>query len=255
MWRRTNPISRSARREGRVTVTVTSPPPWPAHLGVGSVGGLGISIDWSRTGPSLLGGLGALLHGLDLDGLVEALEDRLGAVLDLGVGGAGKANSSARIVGVELDVRVDQLDPARLDLLDRAAGADRAAVGADPAGVLKDRGDLADQIDLVGPAVLLAEVERRQARDVGGQRGGRRERLLVGADQALAVLQVPRRTQTGLPSSVACFLLVELDRLAEADQEGFGAGEAQLGDDLLADLASSSGDFSFSRTGWTLILR
>ena len=62
-----------------------------------------------------------------------------------------------------------------------------------------------------------------------------------GPTRPLRLRQVPRRIHTGLPSISPDFLLVELDRLAEADQEGFRAGEAHLGEDLLAGLGVDLG--------------
>ena len=46
-----------------------------------------------------------------------------------------------------------------------------------------------------------------------------------GPSRPLRFRQVPRSTQTALPSRVVLFLLVELDCLAQADEQGFRAGE------------------------------
>ena len=54
----------------------------------------------------------------------------------------------------------------------RGVGGAGAVVGSDPAGVFRqDRGEPADKIELVGPAVLLADPDLHEAGHVSGQGG------------------------------------------------------------------------------------
>ena len=115
-----------------------------------------------------------------------------------------------------------------------ARRADRPAVGADLAGIVEDGRQPAREPDLVGPAVLLADPERRLAGDVGRQRGTRGQRLLVGAEQALAVLPGPAEDPDRAAVERPVLLLVEVDRFAETDQEHVGARDPQPREDLLA---------------------
>src|SRR5208283_4384245 len=99
---------------------------------------------------------------MNLDGLVKAPDDQLGVVLDGRVGGRLERELLGAYCHVELDVRVDELDLAGIDLLDRASGADKLAVGTDPARVLEDRGHFTYKVHSGRPAVVLAQVERGQ---------------------------------------------------------------------------------------------
>src|SRR5208337_1657024 len=113
-------------------------------------------------GSFLAGSLGSFLHCLNLDGLVKALDDDLGVILDGRVGGRLERELLGAYCHVELDIRVNEPDLAGIDLLDRASGADKLAVGTDPARVLEDRGHFTDKVYSVRPAVVLAQVERGQ---------------------------------------------------------------------------------------------
>src|SRR5208337_49635 len=113
-------------------------------------------------GSFLAGSLGSFLHCLNLDGPVKALDDDLGVVLDSRVGGRLERELLGAYCRVELDVRVDEPDLAGIDLLDRASRADNLAVRTHPARVLEDRGNLAEQVHPVRPAIVLAQVERGQ---------------------------------------------------------------------------------------------
>ena len=69
----------------------------------------------------LLGRLRPLLHGLGVDGLVQAFDDTSRWYpRTLALAGAWKANSSGLIVGAELDVGVDQMDAAGIGSFDVA---------------------------------------------------------------------------------------------------------------------------------------
>ena len=95
--------------------------------------------------------------------------------------------------------------------------------------VLEDRGDLAHQDHLVGPAVLLPQVERGQAGHERRERPGRGERPLVGAHQAVAIPPGPAEHPDGLAVERGLFLLVEFHRLPQARPAGPRARRTRAG--------------------------
>ena len=111
---------------------------------------------------------------------------QLGVVFD----GRVRGRLERELVGldcrVELHVRVDELDLAGSTFSIELREPMRLAVGTDRR-VLEDRGNLADQDQPVRPAIVLAQVEGRQAGHVGRQRAGRGQGPLIGPDQSASI--------------------------------------------------------------------
>ena len=208
--------------------------------GVGAGDGDGF---FEEEGVFAFGGFVLALGGAGEDLLVEAAEDLLGGVFDAGAGGGLEDELLEFQVGVQEEVGVGELHDGGLNFLDAALGAEALAVGSDLTGILDDGGLFADQADFMGPAGGFVDPDDDEAWDVGGKCGGRGKGLIVGGEEAVAAFPFSPEDPDFLAVEGFGGFLVELHGLAEAFEEFLGAGEAELGDDEVAEFVVEVGGF------------